>query len=251
MPEGGFVDIDTINYQVKADSLLSLTSKRYVRITVKDYGAGISKEDHDRIFDPYFTTKELGNGLGLAICFSIVKKHGGLITVESEPGKGRLFYVYLPALDPESSTERRVVDDQSQLSSDSSQRVLVMDDDEIVRSVVYKMLELLGYEVEEASDGVEAIRMYEQALKQGKRYDAVIMDLTIPGGMGGQEAVSRLLKVDPGARAIVSSGYSSHEVMSDYKKYGIVGVAVKPFRVAELARLLKEVLGEGGKRYKV
>ncbi|MEA2116704.1 MAG: ATP-binding protein [Thermodesulfobacteriota bacterium] len=243
MPEGGFVDIDTINYQVEADSLLSLTSKRYVRITVKDYGAGISKEDHDRIFDPYFTTKELGNGLGLAICFSIVKKHGGLITVESEPGKGSIFYVYLPALDSDSSTETQLVDDQSRLSSDSSQRVLVMDDDEIVRSVVYKMLELLGYEVEEASDGVEAIRMYEQALKQGKRYDLVIMDLTIPGGMGGQEAVSRILKIDPGALAIVSSGYSSHEVMADYKKYGFVGVVVKPFRVAELARLLKEVLG--------
>ena len=243
MPEGGFVDIGTINYQVEADSLLPLTSRRYVRIAVQDYGTGISKEDHDRIFDPYYTTKELGNGLGLSICFSIVKKHGGLIMVESEPGKGSVFYVYLPALDSDNSTETQLVDDQSQSSPDSSRRVLVMDDDETVRSVVYKMLELLGYEVEEASDGVEAIRMYEQALKQGKRYDAVIMDLTVPGGMGGQGAVSRILKIDPGARAIVSSGYSSHEVMADYKKYGFVGVVVKPFRINELGRLLKEILG--------
>jgi PAS domain S-box-containing protein len=243
MPEGGFVDIGTINYQVEADSHLPLTSKRYVRIAVQDYGAGISKEDRDRIFDPYFTTKELGNGLGLAICFSIVKKHGGRITVESEPGKGSVFYVYLPALDPDRSTETQLADDQSLSPSDSSRRVLVMDDDEIVRSVLYKMLELLGYEVEEASEGIEAIRMYEQALKQGKRYDAVILDLTIPGGMGGQEAVSRILKIDPAARAIVSSGYSSHEVMADYKKYGFVGVVVKPFRISELGRLFKEVLG--------
>jgi len=243
MPEGGFVDIGTINYQVEADSLLPLTSRRYVRIAVQDYGTGISKEDYDRIFDPYYTTKELGNGLGLAICFSIVKKHGGLIMVESEPGKGSVFYVYLPALDSDNSTETQLVDDQSQSSPDSNRRVLVMDDDETVRSVVYKMLELLGYEVEEASDGVEAIRMYEQALKQGKRYDAVIMDLTVPGGMGGQGAVSRILKIDPGARAIVSSGYSSHEVMADYKKYGFVGVVVKPFRINELGRLLKEILG--------
>jgi CheY-like chemotaxis protein len=210
---------------------------------VQDYGVGISKEDHDRIFDPYFTTKEVGNGLGLAICFSIVKKHGGLITVESEPGKGSVFYVYLPALDSDSSTETQLADDQSLPPSDSSQRVLVMDDDEIVRSVVYKMLELLGYEGDEARDGIEAIRMYEQALKQGKRYDAVMMDLTIPGGMGGQEAVSRILKIDPTARAIVSSGYSSHEVMANYKKYGFVGVVVKPFRISEFGRLLKEVLG--------
>ncbi len=243
MPEGGFVDIDTINYPVEPDSLLPLTGTRYVRIGVRDYGVGISKEHLDRIFDPYFTTKELGNGLGLAICFSIIRKHGGMITVDSEPGRGSVFYVYLPALDPDRTQEIETAGTRSLTPAGSCRRILVMDDDETVRTVVHQMLELLGYEPEEAPEGSQAIRMYEQAMVQGRRYDAVIMDLTIPGGMGGKEAISRLLKIDPAARVIVSSGYSSHEVMANYSRYGFAGVAVKPFRIDELGRLLRELLG--------
>ena len=242
MPGGGFVDLFLENYHFQADPLLALTDKRYVRVGVQDHGAGISKEHQARIFDPYFTTKEMGNGLGLAICFSIVNKHGGYITVESESGNGSTFYVYLPAVDPGEVLAERGGREQGLQHTDSGQRILVMDDEEIVCSVVCRILELLGYEAETSSDGEKAIQMYTHAMEKGMRYDAVIMDLTIPGGMGGVEAVGRLLEMDPAARVIVSSGYSSHEVMADYKKYGFAGVVAKPFRINDLGLVLKEVL---------
>lgn len=242
MPDGGFVDLFLENYQPQADLLLPLNSNRYVRIAVQDHGEGISKEYQARIFDPYFTTKEMGSGLGLAICFSIVNKHGGYITVESEPGKGCTFYVYIPALDPDEVLAEQTVGEQGVPHTDSGHRVLVMDDEEIVCSVMCRMLELLGHEAETSSDGEEAIQMYTHAMEQGMRYDAVIMDLTIPGGMGGKEAVVRLLEIDPTARVIVFSGYSSHEVMADYEKYGFAGVVVKPFRINDLGRVLKKVM---------
>ena len=246
MPDGGFVDIFLENHHAGSDDLLPLPlplpGTRYVRLAVQDHGAGISKKHQDRVFDPYFTTKEAGNGLGLAICFSIVNKHGGYLTLESEPGRGTTFYVYLAAVDFVESRSKQSGREQPALQTGSGHRVLVMDDEEIVCSVVSRMLEILGYETETSSDGEGAIRLYSQALDEGTGYAVVIMDLTIPGGMGGVEAVGRLLAIDPAARVIVSSGYSSHEVMANYKKYGFAGVVAKPFRFSDLGRVLKEVL---------
>jgi len=242
MPDGGFVDIFLENHHAGSDDLLPLAGTRYVRIAVQDHGPGISKKHQDRVFDPYFTTKEAGNGLGLAICFSIVNKHGGYITLESEPGRGTTFYVYLAAVDFVETRPKQSGREQPALQTGSGHRVLVMDDEEIVCSVVSRMLEILGYETETSSDGEGAIRLYSQALEEGTGYAVVIMDLTIPGGMGGVEAVGRLLAIDPTARIIVSSGYSNHEVMANYKKYGFAGVVAKPFRISDLGRVLKEVL---------
>ena len=242
MPDGGFVDIHLSNYIPGDRSPFPINRQHYVCVEIKDYGVGISKEQQARIFDPYFTTKEVGNGLGLAICFSIVSKHGGHITVSSEPGCGSSFFVYLPALPVESTSSECREDVVSPTQSGSGKRVLVMDDEEIVCSVVSSILEHLGYEVDICSNGSQALAMYSQALEQGRRYDVVIMDVTIPGGMGGQEAVQRLLMIDAEARVIVSSGYSSHEVMADYALYGFAGVVAKPFRINDLSRVLDEVL---------
>ena len=242
MPGGGVVDISLENYFPGKYPLLPLTGKRYVRIGVRDHGRGIDKEHLARIFDPYFTTKEVGNGLGLAICFSIVDKHDGHITVESELGKGTMFYVYLPALAPGMVLAEKEEVEQALPGTDFEHRVLVMDDEEIICSVVSQMLELLGYDAEISSDGEKALQMYTRAMEQGLRYDVVIMDLTIPGGMGGVEAVARLLEIDPAARVVVSSGYSSHEAMANYKEYGFAGVVAKPFRISDLERVLKEVV---------
>ncbi len=242
MPDGGFVDISLTNYLPASDSLLPLTRQQYVRISVQDSGPGINKDHLARIFDPYFTTKEVGNGLGLAICFSIINKHGGYITAESESGQGSIFYVYLPAVVPAEVNEEQEVGLPEVLPSEPGRRILVMDDEEMVCSILSKILGYLGYEVEIAADGTEALALYHQAMEQGRRFDVVIMDLTIPGGMGGQEAVGRLMAMDPTARAIVSSGYSSHQVMADYAQYGFAGVVVKPFRIDDLSRVLNEVL---------
>ena len=244
MPGGGFVDISITNYLPAADSLLPLVRQQYVRIVVQDSGSGISKEDLARIFDPYFTTKEVGNGLGLAICFSIINKHGGHITAESEPGRGSIFYVYLPAVDSDEVCDVQDTAVAKAVTSESARKILVMDDEEIVCSIVRKILTYLGCEVDTALNGEEALALYGQAMEEGSGYDAVIMDLTVPGGMGGQEAVARLLEMDPQARAIVSSGYSRHQVMANYAQYGFAGVVVKPFRIDDLSQVLNEVLGE-------
>ncbi len=246
MPDGGVIDISLENYLPGGQSRLPLSgTKRYVRIGVQDHGRGIDKEHLSRIFDPYFTTKDVGNGLGLAICFSIVNKHDGYITVESEPGEGTVFYVYLPAAASVEASTEPGQREQPLMAATGGHRVLVMDDEEIVCSVVCQMLEHLGYGAETAGDGEEAIAKYTRAMEQGRPYDMVIMDLTVPGGMGGEEAVGRLLEIDPGARVIVSSGYSSHEAMANYKEFGFAGVVVKPFRINDLGRVLQEVLDQG------
>jgi CheY-like chemotaxis protein len=244
MPDGGFIDINIINCQPDVQLPQTLTGSRFVRFAVRDYGTGISRDNLARIFDPYFTTKEVGNGLGLAICYSIIKKHGGSITVESEPGQGSIFYVYLPALALEQPAELELDKDMEGEQQGMGRRLLVMDDEEMVCSVLSNSLKYLGYASDCARDGAEALQMYTRAMEQGRSYDAVIMDLTVPGGMGGQEAVKKLLEIDPSALAIVSSGYSSHEIMAEYGRYGFAGVVVKPFRIDDLSRVLNKVLAE-------
>jgi CheY-like chemotaxis protein len=219
-------------------SRLNLAFGKYVKISIKDSGTGISKEHLPNIFTPYFTTKKSGTGLGLATSYSIVSKHNGLITVESKPGAGTTFHIYLPASDREQTeAEKRV---EAEISG--SGRILVMDDNEIVLAVTKEALSTVGYTVDEAPGGAEAIDMYLKARASGEPYDLIIMDLTIPGGMGGAEAVKKLLEKDPGAKAIAASGYANDAVMSNFRAFGFKGMLVKPFRINELCQTVHHVI---------
>jgi CheY-like chemotaxis protein len=207
-----------------------------VALTITDEGVGISSLILPKIFDPYFSTQEHGSGLGLTICYSIVKKHGGHISVQSVEGKGTSFTIYLPVANV--YAENEVHED---LLSLGQGKVLLMDDEESVRQTANEMLTFLGYDVELARDGAEAVRLYKEALASDCPFDVMITDLTVRGGMGGKMAVNELIKVDPDLKAIVSSGYSS-DALSDYKKYGFCDVIAKPYRLQELGRVLGSVI---------
>jgi CheY-like chemotaxis protein len=200
-------------------------------------GKGIPKEYLSKIFDPYFTTKQRGSGLGLAVCYSIIKSHHGLITVESEFGISTTFHIYLPASEKGAEIE---TEESETIRGEGT--ILVMDDEEMVREVLSGMLDFLGYQVELATDGAEAVGLYQKAQQAGRQYDAVIMDLTVPGGMGGKEAIRKLLELDPGAKVIVSSGYGNDPIMAEYAQYGFSGVVSKPFKIETLSSVLHGVI---------
>ncbi len=239
MPWGGVVTISCENAGVADGEIPPLAAGRYLKITIRDQGPGIPPDVLPNIFDPYFTTKPTGSGLGLAMSYSIVKRHGGHIGVESAPGYGTTFRIYLPASQQE-ATEPGVVREKS---ATGSGRVLVMDDEELVLQVAGEMLKALGYEPVFARHGVEAIELYRQAQQNGAGFTAVIMDLTIPGGMGGKEAVKELLALAPRARVIAASGYSDDPVMANYRDgYGFLSALTKPFTLQTLGEALKSVL---------
>jgi len=238
MPGGGVIRITAHNIITGPEAIPFLREGRYVHVTVKDHGTGIAPENLQRIFDPYFTTKEKGSGLGLAATYSIIKKHDGHITVDSLIGKGSVFHVYLPA------TERGPDADAGTAAVRmGSARVLVMDDEEDMRRATGDMLSRLGYSVAFAEEGMQAVVRYQMAMEAGIPFDAVIMDLTIPGGMGGKEAVRKLLEIDPLAKVIVSSGYSQDPVMADYRGHGFQGRVTKPYRVHDLSEVVAAVIG--------
>ncbi|MBU4445961.1 PAS domain S-box protein [bacterium] len=240
MPEGGIINIKAENITITPENVLPLQNGKYLKFSFEDHGIGIPAHHLDKIFDPYFSTKTKGSGLGLAGAYSIIRNHNGLITVESELGVGTTFYIYLPA------SEKIVAEKESETGKTlfGKGKILIMDDEDFVREVAGEMAESLGYSAEFAKDGAEAIELYEKALKSTEPFEAVIMDLTIPGGMGGKEAVRELLKIDPEVKAIVSSGYSNDPIMSDCKKYGFVGVVAKPYKISELGKTLKEIILE-------
>jgi len=238
MPEGGIINIQVENYLAEANIVRSLNPGKYVKISITDQGIGIPSEHLSKIFDPYFTTKKRGSGLGLATAFSIVKNHNGKIEVVSELGKGSIFTVYLPATEAAAEVHEHVSEEQPL----GEGRVLVVDDEKIVREVVAEMIRHLGYEVNAVKDGREALAQYQQSLAANQPYDAIIMDLTIPGGMGGKKAISQLLAIDPDAKVIVSSGYSTDPIMSNFSQYGFKGVVAKPYDLYELGRVLKKVI---------
>lgn len=187
---------------------------------------------------PYFTTKHKGSGLGLATAYSIAKRHEGCVQVESEPGVGSTFNIYLPA----SSKEVLIEKELRERIQTGKGKILVMDDEEIIRDVAGEMIEVLGYEVEFAKDGAETIELYKKAKESAQPFDALLMDLTIPGGMGGKETIQKLLKIDPEIKAIVSSGYSNDPIMAEYRKYGFRGVVAKPYKIKELGEILYKVI---------
>ncbi|NWJ45996.1 MAG: PAS domain S-box protein [Chloroflexi bacterium] len=241
MPGGGVLRIEANNLTLPSASALHLEAGQYVEIIIKDHGIGISKENLAKIFDPYFTTKRQGHGLGLAICYSILKKHKGQITVESELGKGTPFHLYLPASSAKISAPTGVV---TLPILQGKGRVLVLEDEVLVQKALKAGLSKLGYQVEIVADGLTAIQCYQAALKEENPFGAVIMDLTIPGGMGGKEAVVLLREIDCKVKAIVSSGYSEDPIMANYLEYGFVGRLAKPYRLVDLGKILQGVFQE-------
>ena len=236
MPEGGIIHIDAKNISINEESGREIKPGKYIRISIKDEGTGIAKKYLSKIFDPYFSTKQAGSGLGLATSYSIINNHGGLIRAESVMGAGTTFHIYLPA------SEKQVAKKEESKIIKGKGRILVMDDEEALRKVLKIMLTKLGYEVEIAKEGSEAIKLYKKAKESGNPYNAVILDLTVPGGMGGKEAIQKLLEVDPLVKAIVSSGYSDDPVLSNYERYGFKGIVAKPFEAVILSKALHEVL---------
>ena len=241
MPRGGKLYITLENTKMAEGSIVGLKKGNYVRIMFRDEGCGIEPADLDHIFDPYFTTKNTGSGLGLATVYAIVKKHAGHIGVNSLPEQGTTFTLHLPAAISHSEIQK---DSPPPAESKEEQRahILIMDDEEMIREVMLAMLQNLGYTGQTAPDGTQAITMYEKAWKAGTPFDAVIMDLTIPGGMGGKEAVKDILAIDPRARVIVSSGYADDPIMADYTRYGFRGMATKPFTLQKLQDVLHRIL---------
>lgn len=239
MPEGGIININAKNTVVKERSTLPLKKGKYVEITVIDHGVGIKKEHLPRIFEPYFTTKQKGSGLGLATAYSIIRNHDGHIIVNSTPTVGTTVRIYLPAPKKTIPAKKEVV---AETHIAGKGRILVMDDAEVIRELLHDELTDAGYDIELAVDGTEAIERYTKAKDLGQPFDAVIMDLTIPGGMGGKEAIKKLLEIDASAKVIVSSGYSTDPIMSDFKKYGFGAVVAKPYKVEELERTLRDLL---------
>lgn len=238
MPRGGLITVGAQNTIVPPDGTLPLQPGRYVKIHVRDQGNGIPMEHLSRIFDPYFTTKQRGSGLGLTTSYSIVKNHAGLITVESEIGSGTTFCIFLPA------SEEEVADQPKPKARPAmgKGRILVVDDEEPVRQIAGEMLKMLGYEVECVAEGAQGVELYRSAKQTSRPFDAVMMDLTIPGGVGGKEAFEMLREFDPEVKAVVSSGYATDPVMADYRRYGFSGVVPKPYTAEELGETLKRVL---------
>ncbi|GFO70016.1 hypothetical protein GMLC_35950 [Geomonas limicola] len=231
MPEGGTLVVAAANHR-------GPHGDPFVEISVTDTGIGISEQHLERIFDPYFTTKKQGSGLGLASCYSIVKRHLGTITAQSILGQGSTFRVLLPA-----SRERSVSAARSEMGvSGGASRVLVMDDEEIVRTLAKAILEQLGYQAECVENGAQAAELYQHEKEGGEPFSVVILDLTVPGGVGGKEAIKMLRSYDPQVRAVVCSGYSTDPVMANFREYGFNAVLAKPYRPHDLSRVLREVL---------
>lgn len=248
MPNGGLIRIKLSNCKLEKNEVPTLKSGKYLEIQISDQGVGIAPENLTRIFDPYFTTKENGNGLGLASSYSIIKSHNGMMTVDSEVDKGSRFSIYLPkgnntSKAPFENIVKESSNDEKAIKAGHG-RILIMDDMEAMMMVAGEIISMLGYEVEFATNGEEAIHAYKTAKETGKAFDAVVFDLTVPGGMGGEEAAEILIEYDPGLLAIASSGYSNTNVMSDFSDSPFTAVVPKPYRIKEMSDALNEVLSK-------
>lgn len=243
MPDGGTISISAANVTLDASNTMSLPAGKYVKFAFSDTGCGISVENQTKIFDPYFTTKLQGKGIGLASTHSIISKHGGHIAVHSEPGKGTTFEITLPESGqqaPEYEAARTALLPREHTGIS----ILVMDDEEMIRNLMAEILRELGYCVTTCSNGDEAIALYSSAMEKNSPFFTVIMDLTIPGGMGGKEAAQVILNIDPDARLIVSSGYSNDPVMADYAEYGFAETMVKPYKASIVADVIRRLMAK-------
>ncbi len=238
MPEGGTIVIKGSNISLAPSNQYALYPGKYIHLSISDQGSGIKKEYLKKVFDPYFSTKQKGSGLGLAVAYSIISKHDGQLTVDSTLGEGTTFTLLLPASEDPQVTD---TDLQHGLVIGSGS-ILVMDDEDFIRDLASVMLLKIGYKVALAEDGEAAIKLYREALEAGKKYDAVILDLTIPGGMGGKETLSQLKALDPGVRAIVSSGYSNDPVMANHTQFGFCDAVKKPYLIQEMSQVLHTVI---------
>jgi CheY-like chemotaxis protein len=235
MPDGGIIDISAGNMDIpNGSNMLLPNGGKFIKLVIQDTGTGIPEEHVSRIFDPYFTTKQKGSGLGLATSYSIIKNHGGAIEVLSKPGSGTTFFIYLPATATKAEESVQV----SWTSPTRKRRILVMDDEAIVLEVSKNMIEALGHDVDVATDGESATEKYRQALASDNPFDVIILDLTVKGGMGGEETVKRLREMDPSVRAVVASGYSDNPVLLNFKAHGFSAVLSKPFSLAALRECL-------------
>ena len=241
MPNGGVIEITAQNLELKQGNRFSLPSGTYVSVSVKDHGVGIPERNIGKIFDPYFSTKSTGNGLGLTTSFSIIKKHGGNLVVQSVVDKGAEFTFLLPGLPGQKLVETEV---DGPRASARDARILVMDDEEAILKITARILERAGFQVRVARHGMEALNLYQQAFEHGTPFDLVILDLTIPGGMGGKETFENLQQLDPKVKAIVSSGYSMDEIMARHEMFGFIGVVTKPYHRDDLIAAINQALGE-------
>jgi len=242
MPQGGIITIKSKNINIETISEFhqsTLPIGRYINISIEDQGIGIQKKNLHNIFDPYFTTKQKGSGLGLATVYSIVKRHGGYINVYSDFGKGTVFNIYLPASIKSFLESKKILEDHHT----GKGKILIMDDQEPILKMLERMLKQMGYETTLASNGKEAVEIYCNTYKSKNKFDLVILDLTIPGGMGGTKTMSELLKIDPSVKAVVSSGYSNDPIMANYQDYGFCDVVPKPYTKAQISKVLNNIFG--------
>jgi PAS domain S-box-containing protein len=243
MPRGGTVRVSAHNLEINASSGLPIRPGRYVKVQIADNGDGIDTRSVTKIFDPYFTTKPIATGLGLSISYSVVKKHGGLLQLESTSPDGSTFAFYLPATDAEPPVPEPTL--ANQIFSFNHQRVLVMDDEVAIRDLTSELLGTLGYKVTAVPDGAEALKTYERAMRTGENFQAVILDATIRGGMGGVATMERLLDLDPNVTAIICSGYSDEAALAEFLTYGFRAALPKPFTRHELANVLQRAFEPG------
>jgi PAS domain S-box-containing protein len=241
MPSGGTIVVTAKNVLAPKHSRYHLLGEsKYVEVSIEDSGIGIPRQYLEKVFDPYFTTKEKGSGLGLglAMSYSIIRNHGGVIDAASKVGKGTRFFFYLPAVEaPEETIQKRAA-----LPVPGKGKILVMDDEDLILNIAGEMIHALGHDIDIAKHGESAVEKYRAALESGDPFDIVILDLTIRGGMGGRETVEQLITIDPGIKAVVSSGYSDDAIVSEYAKYGFKARLSKPYKLEDLRDTLHALL---------
>jgi len=248
MPSGGTITVRAENVIMSTSNSAAAPKSDFVRISFSDQGEGIPKSILPKIFDPYFTTKPTGTGLGLASVHSIIQKHGGMITLDSEPGKGTTFMVCLPSTG-ETPVEADAVPRKLTAGGQGRGKILVMDDEVVIREFARESLEFLGYQVTSCANGEEAVSLYKGAHEAGEPFFVVILDLTVPDGMGGMEAAQQILAFDSSAKLIVSSGYSYDPVMSNYRQYGFCASVTKPYKVDQLDQELSFLQNSSGSEF--
>jgi CheY-like chemotaxis protein len=239
LPDGGHVEVAAVHSFVDGESVF-LSPGEYIHIRMRDTGSGMPSAQTNHVFEPYFTTKPNHAGMGLAVAYSIVKAHSGHISIESDTDRGTTVHIYIPSVKKEGMTAP--VNDSS-MQRKTALKVLVMDDEEMIRDVASDMLASMGHSCDCVYGGEEALSRYINARASGEPYDLVVMDLTIPNGMGGKEAISELLKIDRKAKVIVSSGYSNDPVMGDYQSYGFRSVMPKPYRIKDFESAIMQAMG--------